>query len=116
MTASNSRAESQHTQYSNTRRQRSNTATSLLRPPITPLALKIGDSKTLNLWVHDAKENQGVVFNHSCWPGVGEGDMIRVTRSGEDAETTGFLFIVPKDDGSAKPQSQVSPSSFAYNK
>lgn len=110
MTASNSRAESQHTQYS--RRQRSNTATSLLRPSIT---LQIGDTKTLNLWVHDAKENQGVVFNHGCWPGVGEGDMIRVTKTGEDPETTGFLFIVPRDGGSAKPQSQVSPSVLVYD-
>ena len=56
-----------------------------------------------------------MVFNHSCWPGVGEGNMIRVTKIGEDPETTGFLFIVPRDGGSAKPQSQVSPSSFVYN-
>ena len=56
-----------------------------------------------------------MVFNHGCWPGVGEGDMIRVTKTGEDPETTGFLFIVPRDGGSAKPQSQVSPPALVYD-
>lgn len=110
-----SRAESQHTQYG---RRRSNTATSLLRTPATPVPLKYGDSKVLNLWVHDQKESQTVIFNQTWWQGAAEGDMLRVTGSGADSFTSGFLFIVPKDEGCAKPQLQVcikfTPSFIHY--
>lgn len=110
-----SRAESQHTQYG---RRRSNTATSVLRSPAPapPPPLKVGDSKVFNSWVHEPKESQAVIFNQSWWPGVVEGDMLRVTGNtgtgtAADAEKVlddgGFLFIVPKDEGRAKPQLQV---------
>lgn len=58
----------------------------------------------LNSWVHDPKDNQHVAFNHARWPGVTEGEMISVTANGGNES---FFFIVPKDDGSNKPQLQV---------
>ena len=33
--------------------------------------------------------------------------MLRVTGSGADGDSSGILFIVPKDEGGAKPQLQV---------
>jgi DEP domain-containing protein 5 len=97
-----SRAESQHAQYG---RRRSNTGSSMLRSPAPILPLKVGDSKVFNSWVHDPKESQAVIFNRSWWPGVVEGDMLRITCSGTD--DSGVLFIIPKDEGYAKPQLQV---------
>jgi DEP domain-containing protein 5 len=99
-----SRAESQHPQYG---RRRSNTATSMMRSPAPAGPLKVGDSKVFNSWVHDPKDSQSVIFNQLWWPGVAEGDMLRVTGSGADGDGSGFLFIVPKDEGCAKPQLQV---------
>jgi hypothetical protein len=69
------------------------------------MPLKVGDSKVFNSWVHDPKESQLVIFNQAWWPGVAEGDMLRVSGSGVD--DSGFLFIVPKDEGCTKPQLQV---------
>jgi hypothetical protein len=77
----------------------------MLRSPAPIPPLKVGDSKVFNLWVHDPKESQSVIFNQSCWLGVVEGDILRVTYSG--AEDSGFLFIVPKDEAGLKPQLQV---------
>lgn len=90
-------------------RKRSNTAQSLARmPPSTPGApLKLGDSKVLNTWVHDPKESPKVILNQSIWPGVAEGDLLRVTQSGD---TSGYLFNVPKDEGCPKPTLQVNSS------
>ncbi|KAF7986603.1 hypothetical protein HWV62_26386 [Athelia sp. TMB] len=106
-----SRAESLATQYG---RRRSNTATSVLRSPApAPFpSLKIGDSKVLNSWVHETKESKAVIFNQAWWPGVEEGDMLRVTASTEmkdekQQDDGGFLFIVPKDEVCPKPQLQV---------
>lgn len=92
-------------------RKRSNTAQSLARmPPSTPGApLKLGDSKVLNTWVHDPKESSKVIFNQSWWPGVAEGDLLRVTQS---ENTSGYLFIVPKDEGCPKPTLQANPPQF----
>ncbi|KIL00075.1 hypothetical protein PAXRUDRAFT_822018 [Paxillus rubicundulus Ve08.2h10] len=89
-------------------RRRSNTVQSLARVPpqaITPL--KLGDSKVLNSWVHDPKESPKVILNQSWWPGVAEGDMLRVigTQSEDDS---GYLFTVPKDEGCSKPALQIS--------
>ena len=106
-----SRAESLATQYG---RRRSNTATSVLRSPApAPLpSLKIGDSKVLNSWVHETKESKAVIFNQAWWPGVEEGDMLRVTASTgmndeKQQDDGGFLFIVPKEEVCPKPQLQV---------
>ncbi|KAG5720836.1 Vacuolar membrane-associated protein iml1 [Termitomyces sp. T112] len=100
-----SRAESQQPQFS--RRNRSNTAQSILRPtPIAPL--KFGDFKVLNTWVHDPKDDTKVIFNQSWWLGVAEGDLLRVMGANTDDPKYAFLFCVPKDDGCAKPQLQIS--------
>ncbi|PBK93214.1 hypothetical protein ARMGADRAFT_1165448 [Armillaria gallica] len=102
---STSRAESQQPQFN---RRRSNTAQSILRPlppPVPCPPLEIGDTVVLNSWVHDPKDNQHVAFNHARWPGVTEGEMISVTANGGNES---FFFIVPKDDGSNKPQLQIS--------
>ncbi|KAJ7600695.1 hypothetical protein C8J56DRAFT_910997 [Mycena floridula] len=100
-----SRAESQppDRQYG---RRRSNTAHSILRPPALPSPpVQVGESKIFNSWVHDdIKESPNVIFNHSWWPGIAEGDMLSVTGTNSDA----FFFIAPKDDGCAKPQLQIS--------
>jgi hypothetical protein len=98
-----SRAESQQSQYS---RRRSNTAQSILRPTPAAAPLKYGDSKVFNSWVHDTKESSNVIFNQSLWPGVAEGDVLRVIGSNSDPDFT-FLFTVPKDDGCTKHQLQV---------
>ena len=82
----------------------------MLRSPAPAAPLKVGDSKVFNSWVHDPKESQSVIFNQSLWPGVVAGDMLRITGSG--AEDSGFLFIVPKDEGYAKPQLQVRDSLY----
>lgn len=68
--------------------------------------LKFDDSRVLNSWVHDPKESATVIFNQAYWPGVAEGDMLRVTGTHSDSGS-GFLFEVPRDDGCAKPALQV---------
>ncbi|KAJ3568302.1 hypothetical protein NP233_g5802 [Leucocoprinus birnbaumii] len=102
---SSSRAESQHSHFS---RRRSNTAQSVLRALPTPLPtpLKVGDSRTLNLWVHEAKDAPGVLFNHASWPGVAEGDLIRVNKIGTESSDETFLFLVPKEDPNPRAQLQ----------
>jgi hypothetical protein len=78
----------------------------LRNPPPSPL--RVGDFKVLNLWVHDTKESIDVLFNQAWWPGVTEGDVLRVSgSSSDDPSSSGFLFIVPKDDGNLKHQLQV---------
>lgn len=108
MSTSASRAESQQPPYG---RRRSNTAQSILRnlPTTTILTspLAFGDSKVLNTWVHDPKESASVIFNQSWWPGVLEGDMLRLNDSNGDPDS-GILFMVPKDDGCPKQQLQVN--------
>ncbi|CCM05881.1 uncharacterized protein FIBRA_08118 [Fibroporia radiculosa] len=102
---STSRAESQAPSFG---RRRSNTAQSIFKSaslPTTPL--KVGDSKTLTTWVHDIKESPHVIINHSWWPGVAEGDIIRIGNSSVES-SSGFLFSVQKDDGFVKHQLQVS--------
>lgn len=109
-----SRAESQHSHIG---RRRSNTAQSILRalPPPTPAPLKVGDCKTLNLRVHEAKDALGVLFNHSTWPGVVEGDLVRVNRHAPENLDESFLFFVPKEDPSQRVQLQVRPFSCVWN-
>jgi hypothetical protein len=97
-----SRAESQQP-YG---RRRSNTAQSILRTAPAVL-LKYGDFKVLNSWVHDTKESANVILNQSWWPGVSEGDLLRVRGSNSEDPDFAFLFIVPKDDGCVKHQLQV---------
>jgi hypothetical protein len=103
---SSSRAESQHSHFS---RRRSNTAQSVLRapPPPVPNPLKVGDSKTFNLWVHEPKDAPGVLFNHLSWPGVVEGDLMRVNKLGSENSEETFLFFVPKEDQTPRAQLQV---------
>ena len=97
---------------------------SLLRSPVSASPLEVGNSKDLTLWVHDISPSgptADVIFNLEAWPGVAEGDMLRVTEAGgeEDGdarfERDGFLFIVrrPGDDaGRPSNTLQVSPSSL----
>ena len=90
------------------KRKRSSTVQSSLRSPIQVASpLVVGNSKILKLWVHDQKEKlEDVEFNPEYWPGVCEGDMIRVTEvTGEEEdgglmERDGFLFVVkrPEDE------------------
>ncbi|KAL4067845.1 hypothetical protein V8B97DRAFT_1402205 [Scleroderma yunnanense] len=87
-------------------RRRSNTVQSIAASTL-PSALRLGDSKVLNSWVHDVKESPRVIFNQSWWPGVAEGDVLRVTPLQAD-ESSGYLFTVPKDEGCSKPTLQIS--------
>lgn len=98
-----SRAESQQP-YG---RRRSNTAQSILRTPQAVTPLQYGDYKVLNSWVHEPKESANVILNQSWWPGVSEGDLLRVRGSNAEDPDFAFLFTVPKDDGCTKPQLQV---------
>lgn len=82
-------------------RIRSNTAQSATVSP------NLGDSKVLNAWVHDVKESPAVIFNHSWWSGVAEGDLLKVVSSNADNPESAFLFMVPRDEGCPKPQLQV---------
>lgn len=79
--------------------------------------LQVGDYTILNAWVHDnVKESNAILFNQSLWPGVVEGDMLRITASNEDSDPgAGILFIVPRDEGSSKPQLQVRVSPLFLN-
>jgi hypothetical protein len=52
------------------------------------------------------------VFKHVWWPGVTEGDIVRVTPHNFEGGSSGFLFIVPKDDGGARSQLQVRTNLF----
>jgi hypothetical protein len=101
----NSREQSQYG------RRRSNTAQSNLRTlpaiPSTIGPLKIGDSKVMNAWVHDVKDSHSVIFNQAWWPGVTEGDCLRVVSANAENPESAFLFMVPKDEGCSKPQLQV---------
>lgn len=81
-------------------RKRSGTAQSVSRaPPVNAPPLEVGASATINLWVHTSGESNSVYFNHACWPGVAEGDMVSVTGNGPKP----FFFIVGKPDPGAKP-------------
>ncbi|KAI5117310.1 hypothetical protein M0805_005538 [Coniferiporia weirii] len=102
---SNSRSESQND--SPYRRKRSNTVQSMLRSPVSASPLVVGNSKDLTLWVHNPSTTPvDVIFNPEFWPGVAEGDMVRVVEVAGDKddddcwERDGFLFVVkrPGDD------------------
>ncbi|TFY76930.1 hypothetical protein EWM64_g7082 [Hericium alpestre] len=97
---STSRAESQYG------RRRSNTAQSLFRNPPQPLIF--GDSKVLSTWVHDLSVSPNVLLNQAYWPGITEGDLVKITPVNAE-EDDGFLFVVPSEyDHSTKPQLQIS--------
>lgn len=102
---STSRAESQQPRFG---RARSGTGQSILRPLPPPPRLKDGDFKVLNSWVHDIRESANVILNQALWPGVAEGDVLRVVSSNAEDRESGFLFIVPKDEGCVKTQLQIS--------
>lgn len=118
---SQSRSQSQH--ESAYRRKRSSTLQSMLRSPVSASPLEVGNFKDLTLWVHAVSPSnpvEDVTFNLEFWPGVAEGDMIRVTETGGDGdgdarfERDGFLFVVkrPNDDsGRHSSALQVSPAS-----
>ncbi|KAI0034036.1 hypothetical protein K488DRAFT_46416 [Vararia minispora EC-137] len=93
-----SRAESQYS------RRRSNTAQSIFRAPSVPL--KIGDSKTFTAWVHDPKDSPTVLVNHAVWPGIAEGDLVRLSHGSADGDGA-LLFVVPKEEAGNKPQLQA---------
>jgi len=88
-------------------RKRSNTAQSNFRVPPSIGPLKIGDSKVMNAWVHDVKDSHSVIFNQAWWPGIAEGDCLRVVSGNAENPESAFLFMVPKDEGCSKPQLQV---------
>ncbi|KAI9508459.1 hypothetical protein F5148DRAFT_1284026 [Russula earlei] len=98
-------------QYS---RRRSNTAQSVFKNPHPPPPpLELGASKVLSAWVHSAGDSSHVILNHSHFPGVAAGDLLRVTTS-QFHDKSGFLFIVPYEDPSVRPQLQISlPKSVA---
>lgn len=74
-------------------RRRSNTGL----PPPPPL--KLGDKRTLELWAtEDSTSN--VNFNHVLWPGIVEGDTVKVLRE-EDSEKA-CLFVVAKEEAVAR--------------
>lgn len=115
---STSRSQSQNA--SPYRRKRSNTVQSILRSPILePLVL--GSSTELSLWVHDPKTpSADVIFNPEYWPGIAEGDYVRVTELNGDEdgswEKDGFLFVVkrpPENFSSALQVSKNHPGSGA---
>ncbi|KAI0823536.1 hypothetical protein BC628DRAFT_515846 [Trametes gibbosa] len=84
------------------------TATAMSSMPASgpPTPLRIGDSRTLTVWVND--EPGGTVrLNHKHWPGVAEGDLICVT-SPLPQHAPGFLFVVSPEDSSLRHQLQVS--------
>lgn len=115
---SSSRAQSQSSRYS---RNRSNTVQSAYKsiptpapPLLTPApSVRVGESNTLAAWVHDPEKSPAVIFNHNWWPGIDEGDLLRVTLGNPDS---GFLFFVPREDQNlVKPQLQVRiPSSHPH--
>ena len=82
---------------------------SSLRSPASAVPLVVGNTKDLKLWVHDPiNPSADVIFLPECWPGVLEGDMIRVTGietgcdKGEDIwERDGFLFVVKREGDDA---------------
>ena len=88
----------------------------MLRSPVLePLA--IGSSTELSLWVHDPKTTTvDVIFNPEYWPGIAEGDYVRVTEvsgveeSNSSWEKDGFLFVVkwPPDEARLSNTLQVS--------
>ncbi|KAH9966550.1 hypothetical protein BC827DRAFT_1124900 [Russula dissimulans] len=103
-----SRSESQYS------RRRSNTVHSAFKntlPSHPPLEL--GASKVLSAWVHSTGDSTNAILNHSHLPGVAAGDLLRVTTSLLH-EKSGFLFLVPNEDASMRPQLQISlPKSVA---
>ncbi|KAF7778433.1 hypothetical protein Agabi119p4_2778 [Agaricus bisporus var. burnettii] len=114
---SSSRAESQHSLFG---RRRSNTAQSVLRPlpQPAPPPLNIGDTKSFSLCVHETKDAPDILFNHSSWPGVTEGDLMRVNKHGTEGHDDAFLFFVPKEDQSPRSQLHLSvpkPLADAFN-
>ncbi|KAI0062362.1 hypothetical protein BV25DRAFT_1916260 [Artomyces pyxidatus] len=96
---STSRAESQYG------RRRSNTAQSVFKNPQVPF--EVGASKVLSAWVHDPYTSPNVLLNHSHLPGVAIGDLLRLTYANSD-DNSSFLFVVPNEDSSTKPQLQLS--------
>jgi hypothetical protein len=97
---SSSRAQSQSSRYS---RKRSNTTQSAYKsnagvapqPSAPAPSVKVGESKTLAAWVHDQEKTATVIFNYNWWPGINEGDLLRVTLGNSES---GFLFFVPRED------------------
>lgn len=85
-------------------RRRSNTAQSIYKS--TPIPLKMGDSILLTAWVHNPNDSPHVMFNRTYWPGVIEGDLLRISSDSAD-DASGFLFIVPRDEATLKYQLQV---------
>jgi hypothetical protein len=88
-------------------RKRSNTAQSNFRVVSTFVPLKVGDSKVLHAWVHDVRESPAVIFNYSWWPGVQEGDCLKVSSNDSEDTELAFLFTVPRIEPCPKPQLQV---------
>ena len=111
---STSRSDSQSQNASPYRRKRSNTVQSMLRSPVLE-SLAIGSSTELSLWVHEPKTTTAdVIFNPEYWPGIAEGDYVKVTEVDEDSnsswEKVGFLFVVksPPDEARLSNTLQVS--------
>lgn len=88
-------------------RKRSSTVTSLASSilrhaqPVAlpaPPPLQVGDCVHLTAWV--SSDSLPVQLNPECWPGVREGDLVRVTQDNPDASLhdgdsphDGFLFV-----------------------
>ncbi len=88
-------------------RRRSNTALSVFKNHFPQQPLELGASKVLTAWVHGAGDSSSnVILNHAHLPGVAAGDLLSVTLP-QLHDKSRFLFLVPSEDPSIRPQLQV---------
>ena len=95
--------------------------TSVLRSPTPASPALIGDYVDLSLWVHEhAANSPDVTLNPDYWPGINDGDVVRITEledrdeDEDDGKERGYLFTVrrPREDTRFSNTLQVSPCLF----
>lgn len=89
-------------------RARSSTVSSI-QHRITPPPLNVGDSVTLQAWIH-SDTSHNVSLNPNVWPGVADGDLIQVVHISEPnkgPEAPSFLFFARLEDDSRQARLQV---------
>lgn len=69
--------------------------------PVVSTPARVGDTRTLSVWVHDPSEHSGIVVNRAVW-NAGGGSVIRaVVADGEVVSEVqdeySFLFFMPED-------------------
>ncbi len=88
-------------------RRRSNTTLSAFKNHFPQQPLEVGASNVLTAWVHGAGDySNNVILNHTHLPGVAAGDLLSVTLP-QLHDKSRFLFLVPSEDPSTRPQLQV---------